>query len=148
MVPQGAPAEPGGPGFGRPDDPITITPVPAGPGQSPAEVLADVRRQIAEEVVRLTASAHTPEPDRWTLLYSEHQYLLGHLARLRAAGVPAGPLEELAKALEVAGDRLRRRGLEELWDRTVAALTAFTGNPTPWPTPATPPRRPFWKRGT
>jgi len=118
----------------------TATPLPGEvpAAMSPAEVLLDVRRRMGEEVARLTAGAGAAEAERWERLSELHRRLLGHLGRLRAAGLPTEPLAELATALEIAADRPQRTPdrLAELWDQTVQTLTAF----------ARPPRRAFWKR--
>jgi hypothetical protein len=125
---------------------------PAGPGDETR--LAEVRRQLADEVTRLQAARHAPAAERAQFLADLATRIDAALAWLTAGTAPG---EDLAPLTRLAG-RLRDcdqpgglhgTDLDTLWEEAIRTLTAFTTPPASdgaeKQQPATPSPA-FWKR--
>jgi hypothetical protein len=116
--------------------------------------LAEVRRQLANEVTLLQAAWQAPAAERAQLLADLATRIDAALAWLTGGATPSGDLAELTQLANKLRDCDQPGGLpgtdlDPLWEEAIRTLTAFTAPSAPDSTQEQQPGTPdpaFWKR--
>ncbi|MEU5876940.1 VIT domain-containing protein [Spirillospora sp. NPDC047279] len=119
-----------------------------GPSPSPAapeQVLAEVRRELADYLARpQEASVRGPQD-----LLRLHTWLKQIVERLERAGVDTGTVAPLSAFVTELGGRRFEGDLTAVWDEAMRVIADFAepARPSASPPPPPPAKRAFWKRG-